>query len=95
MASQFCRRSESVRRRRSAGDPGRSILAKQVLCQSQVASNPGVTPLTGPEMFCIEIPAFWIDREQSRQLSYRGRLDPLKAARMKYVDRLLVDFSWE
>jgi hypothetical protein len=59
------------------------------------ASNAEVSPLTGPEMFCIEIPPFWIDRGETRPLSYQGQLSELDRRRMKYVDRLLVDFSFE
>lgn len=60
-----------------------------------VASDAAVSPLTGPEMFCIEIPPFWIDRGETRPLSYQGQLNDRDRGRLKYVDRLLVDFSFE
>lgn len=59
------------------------------------ASNAAISPLTGPEMFCIEIPPFWIDRSESRPVSYKGQLSELDRSRIKYVDRLLIDFSFE
>lgn len=61
----------------------------------KVASNAEASPLTGPEMFCIEIPPFWIDRGETRPLSYQGQFNDLDRGRLKYVDRLLVDFSFE
>ncbi len=61
----------------------------------KVASDAEFNPLTGPEMFCIEIPPFWIERGEKRPLSYQGRLQATESGRLKYVDRMLVDFSWE
>ncbi|MFO1046253.1 MAG: hypothetical protein U0941_31125 [Planctomycetaceae bacterium] len=60
-----------------------------------VVSNAATNPLTGPEMFCIEIPPFWIDRSETRPVSYKGQLSELDRSRIKYVDRLLIDFSFE
>ena len=60
-----------------------------------VAVSDASSPLTGPEMFCIEVPPIWIDRGETRPLSYHGQLNATDLGRMKYVDRLLVDFSFE
>lgn len=55
----------------------------------------GEAELAGPEMFCIEIPPFWMERGQRRQHSWRGTLPQNDVARAVFVDRLAIDFSWE
>lgn len=60
-----------------------------------VASNPDTSPLSGPEMLCIEVPGFWVEREQMRYLSFHGQLDRSTAARVKYVNRLMIDLQIE
>lgn len=59
------------------------------------ATDMGNLPLAGAEMFCIEIPPFWIERGERRHCSYRGTLPESDKSRWKYVDRLWVDLSWE
>lgn len=59
------------------------------------ATDMGILPVAGPEMFCIEIPPFWVERSERKNCSYRGTLPASDASRLKYVDRLWVDLSWE